>query len=390
MENRRMMLEYMRDENLVKSEVPEREELLDYLRTLLLVTGRADILYCNSFLNEAVQLLVNSIFLYEQGYFDCAFYSIRQASEVLDTMLFLSELDENELRKWNIKERFPTDAKVRQELEKKVNGYAEIKAMLSDYFDYHRKLISASHKIIHKQGFDTFYVGRLHNKFYQHRDTKLFVETLKYTIGICIIMFVILEPLGLALADDEISNKLNFDFFTESIDCEYFRRFLGLDDIISKLLQSNYYKEFIEQFKDKEPMNMATYSVVREYVWDISSLDSIEKQLHLLNSYERYMFCILKAGIKVSNFYFQDGWGWYLTTNKSKYFRSFFGAEAFKTYLNNSTKFNQACENIFISVVTMYDEKLLIEHNEPISQEEICILEILEKQSVEEYQKIFQ
>lgn len=387
MEFKQQMLENMRNENLIKCEVPEREELLEYLRTMMLVTGRADIMYCNSFLNEAVQLLINSIFLYEQGYFDCAFYSVRQASEVFDAMLYLSNLDETELKKWNVKEKFPMDARIRSELEKMANGYAEIKAILNDYFEHHRELINSSHKIIHKQGFDTFYIGKLHNKAYHHKDTKLFVETLKYTIGIGIILFVILEPLGLALADAEISSRLNFDFFTEPIDCDYFSRFLGLEDIISRLLLSSYYKEFTEQLKDKEPMNMATCSVIRDNAWDVNSLDEIEKQLHLLNSYERYMFCILKMGIKVSNFYFQDGWGWYLTTYKSEYSRSHFGSEAFKEYLKNDARFNQTCENVYVSVVTMYDEKLFIEHNEPFSEEEIYALEILEMQSGEEYEK---
>jgi hypothetical protein len=35
----------------------------------------------------------------------------------------------------------------------------------------------------------------------------------------------------------------------------------------------------------------------------------------------------------------------------------------------------------------MYDEKLFIEYNEPLSEGEIYALELLEMQSVEEYQK---
>ena len=51
------------------------------------------------FFAEATQLLINSIFLYEEGYFDCAFYSVRQASEVFNAMLYLSE-DKDEWKKW--------------------------------------------------------------------------------------------------------------------------------------------------------------------------------------------------------------------------------------------------------------------------------------------------
>ena len=45
------------------------------------------------------------------------------------------------------------------------------------------------------------------------------------------------------------------------------------------------------------------------------------------------MFKILKLGIKVTNFYYMDGLGWYLTTYKSAYQRNCFGSSEFKKYL---------------------------------------------------------
>lgn len=388
MELQEMIMQNMKDNCKKKCELPERKELLSYLHSMLLITGRLDIMYCNAFLTEATQLLINAIFLYEDGYFDCAFYSVRQASEVFDSMLYLSNKDNGELEKWIKKERFPMDSKIRNQLEKMVYGYTEIKTILEDYFLHHRELINKSHKIIHKQGFDTFYVARLQENFAHEEDEKLFLEVLKYTIGIGIILFVLLEPLALALADDEVNGKLNFDFMTEPIDCTYFERFLGLNDIVDRLLKSNYYKGFVAQFEDRERMNMATYSVIREGAWDIDSLDEIEKQIHLLNSYEKYMFQILKLGIKVSNFYYMDGIGWYLTTYKSAYQRNCFGSSEFEKYLKEDMRFNQKCEKIYISVVSMYDEKLFLEHNDALTENEIASLIVLERQTDEEYAKL--
>ena len=119
----KMIIENMKDECKNKCELPEREGLLSYLHGMMLITGRMDIMYCNAFLTEATQLLINSIFLYEDGYFDCAFYSVRQASEVFNAMLFLSNEDSSELEKWNAKERFPMDSNVRNKLEQKVDAY---------------------------------------------------------------------------------------------------------------------------------------------------------------------------------------------------------------------------------------------------------------------------
>ncbi len=381
------IIDWIREQNKTKCELPEGKELLLYLHSVMLVTGRSDIMYCNSFLSEATQLLINSIFLYEEGYFDCAFYSVRQASEVFNAMLYLSE-DKSQLKKWSSKERFPMDAAIKQKLGKMLYGYQEIKTILSDYFSYHKDLIGKSHKIIHKQGFDTFYIARIQGEFPFDEDKKLFIEVLKYTIGIGIILFVILEPLALALADDEVTGKLNFDFMTEPIDCDYFERFLGLKDIVSKLRESTYYKEFIEQFADREQMNMATYTVVRDGAWDIGRLDEIEKQKHLLNTYQQYMLGILKLGIKVTNFYYMDGLEWYLTTNKSNYQSSVFDSSEFKTYECEGMRFNQKRHNVYISVVSMYDQKLFLEHNVELTEKEImCIIE-LEKQADEEYARL--
>ena len=387
MDLEKIIIDEMRNQYKRKCELPEGKELLLYLHSMMLITGRSDIMYCNCFLAEATQLLINSIFLYEEGYFDCAFYSVRQASEVFNAMLYLSE-DKDELKKWTTKERFPMDSKIRKKLEDMVWGYQEIKTILCDYFKHHRELINRCHKIIHKQGFDTFYATRRQGESSIEEDKKLFVETLKYTIGIGIILFVIVEPLSLALADDEVNGKLNFDFMTEPIDCDYFENFLGLKDVVEKLLRTKYYKGFAAQFRDKEQMNMATYTVIRDGAWNISCLEQIEKQIHLLNAYEQYMFKILKLGIKVTNFYYQNGWGWYITTNKSNYQNDYFDSSEFKVYINERMRFNQERKNVYISVVSMYSEKLCIEHNEKLTEEEINKLMVLEEQTDMEYRKL--
>ena len=100
------------------------------------------------------------------------------------------------------------------------------------------------------------------------------------------------------------------------------------------------------------------------------------------------MFQILKLGIKVSNFYYMDGIGWYLTTYKSAYQRNCFGSSEFEKYLKEDMRFNQKCEKIYISVVSMYDEKLFLEHNDVLTENEIASLIALEKQTDEEYAKL--
>ena len=50
----------------------------------------------NQFLLESCQLLANSLDLIHQGYFDAAFYSVRQAGEVILIGTLFSNLEESE------------------------------------------------------------------------------------------------------------------------------------------------------------------------------------------------------------------------------------------------------------------------------------------------------
>lgn len=386
-----IIIESMRCENKSTIQIPERDELLLYLHGLMLLTGRADIMYCNAFLDEAIQLLSNSIFLYEEGLFDCAFYSVRQAGEVVNSMLYLSKNDRETLDKWSAKKRFPMDSKIKGQLQRISKGYQEIMSLIPEYFDNHENLIKRSHKIIHKQGFDTFYRLRYqipeNYSFSQDEETKFFIETLKNTIGIILVIFIIIEPISLALSDDNITMKLNFNFMTEPVDVNFFKKFLGMDDVIDRIIRSQFYKVFLLNFEENETMSPAVYSVVREEVWDVNALEEIVKQIDLLNAYERFMFCILKNGLQISNFYFCNGASWYLTSIKSNYSRHSFGKSVFEQYLEPEDKFNQPCKNVFISSILMYDEPLFLEHNEKLTNHEIYLLKELEHQGIDENKK---
>lgn len=135
-------------------------------------------------------------------------------------------------------------------------------------------------------------------------------------------------------------------------------------------------------------MSPTVFSVVREEAWDVDALDEIEKQLNLLTPYERFMFRILKCGIGILNFYYSHGWNWYFTTIRCNYNRKSFGGEEFENYLKASNLFNQPCANVYMSVVMMYGEPLYIEHNDPLSEEEIQKLKDIEAEGIQEMQKL--
>ena len=116
--------------------------------------------------------------MYEDGYFDCAFYSLRQSVEIMNSMLLLSD-DEDRLKEWKAKAWFPMDKAVKGLLEKNNAAYSEIREKIPEFFTRYDELLKKANKYIHKQGLDSFYayygwIGT--NKDAEKDRTDLFVE----------------------------------------------------------------------------------------------------------------------------------------------------------------------------------------------------------------------
>lgn len=263
------ILNLMRKKSKICRVIPNRDDLLLLLHGMSFFVGYEEAMFCNEFMFEVSQLLINSIFLYEDGYYDCAYYSVRQAYELLNTMLYLVIEDSNVRLKWLKKDRFELNHRITQKLEQKLNAYKEVKDKLADYFDHLKELVQNANKITHKQGYDTFYrVQVYYPQSYNYsleKDVQLFTEFLKYTIGYYIIVYIIVDPISLALSDEEVTLKIHFDPLTEpAFYIDYFKNYLNKPDIIDKIKKTDFYTEFVTRFNDKEEMNPAVYSVIRD------------------------------------------------------------------------------------------------------------------------------
>lgn len=91
---------------------------------------------------------------------------------------------------------------------------------------------------MHKQGLDNFYgireSYRLNKKFKREEERDFFLRILKYTIGMAIILFIVVDSISLVLTDDDLSARLNFDPMTEPADVQFFNDYLT-EDIIAKI-----------------------------------------------------------------------------------------------------------------------------------------------------------
>lgn len=84
---------YEQERNLlVKNQLPEHDELLGTLRALIPTTGNLNEMFCNIFFSESVELIKHAFFLYEDGYFDCAFFDYHETAEYIDKYLKVGDV----------------------------------------------------------------------------------------------------------------------------------------------------------------------------------------------------------------------------------------------------------------------------------------------------------
>ena len=116
--------------------------------------------------------------------------------------------------------------------------YSQVKANVPEFFDAYEKATSKSNKIIHKQGFDTFYLPHQNPmcgiKIDKEKEKQFFVEFVTDTICLVIILYIVVDPISLVLADEELTMYFNFDPMSEPADMAFLSTHLD-SDIDSKI-----------------------------------------------------------------------------------------------------------------------------------------------------------
>lgn len=111
-------------------------------------SGRMDIGNIgNTFIIEAEQQLINSIELFELGYFDCAYYSLRSAVDLSTTMVYLADMPDEEkdllLDAWKETKDFPMQGQIIKQLSAKGNVFTDMKNKMPTFFAEAKKLSTA-------------------------------------------------------------------------------------------------------------------------------------------------------------------------------------------------------------------------------------------------------
>ena len=163
-------VEWRKKENVRSIEIPNKSKLYrDLMNIEHSWSGRMDTNIGNTFIMEAVQLLINSIELFEMGYFDCAYFSLRSAVDISTTMVFLCDIEEDSREKylndWKKVEDFPLRYQMIKKLSKDGSIFIDMTTNMPTFFKQAEEISQKLNKYVHKQGLHNFYISCEEAKF---------------------------------------------------------------------------------------------------------------------------------------------------------------------------------------------------------------------------------
>ena len=349
-------------------------------------SGRVDTNIGNTFVMEAEQQLINAIELFELGYFDCAYYSLRSAVEISTTMVFLVDMPEEErnayFENWKNTKEFPMQGRMIKQLILHGNIFVDMMAKMPQFFSDAKKLSEELNKYVHKQGLQHFYVSRNHpiNQSKSQVDfIKKFEEYLQRCIGVVAVMRLAIDPFPILLMDEEIMYRC-FDSMTEPYSEEFVKRYIG-EKTIENYKKTEIYIGTYEAFINNEKKNEAVFNVMKYQYIDTNRLGEIFRQLHLLSQSDIVSVLLVAANDKVVKVYCYNGFEMFFSERKTKRTAMSWSGEDFIKFAEAENRMNQIYDEAYISVFSFGDELYYIEHNVILEEDEVSsIYEFVQRQ----------
>ena len=257
------MKEFAFKQNLVPRQLDNVEDYLDAINQVQLAsTGFIRAWGSNLFFNEACQCLINSINLFQQGFFDCAFYQLRQSLEISIGTLYLTSKTE-EMERWQkLKNGFENGTMIKW-LTDNEETYAEMKQQMAPFFDKIRKDQHLMNKYVHKQGYQAFYVmprDKVKLKKWKDDVLKDYEEILCDCIGAVAVYRISLDAFPIALSDEEYALR-SPDLITEAFSVEFINKYIG-EENINAYKKTQIYKDTIAWLSAQPKQNESAYMLI--------------------------------------------------------------------------------------------------------------------------------
>ena len=339
-------------------------------------SGLVSAVNLNTFIMEAVQQLINAMVLFEQGYFDCAYYSLRSAVDISTTMVFLADMPYNERQDffdaWKGSKDFPMQGQMIKLLTSRGNVFADMKGKMPQFFADAKTLSSELNKYVHKQGPQHFYVSRNHFNVtpqFQQSFVLTFESYLQRCIGVVAVMRLAIDAFPILLLDEEFLYRC-FDSITDPYSPGFIEKYIG-QGIIDAYKRTEIYLETYEFFMLNEKKNEVVFNIVKYQIIDCEQIDRIMEQLHLLSRDDIICVALAVSCNKVAKIYCRSIMQTYLTERKTKRKASSWHSIDFDRFAENPDKVNQPYDEAYISVLLFDKDPFFIEHNELLCNEEI-------------------
>lgn len=373
-------LEHREKYNLIPYQIANKEEYYYDLSNIEgSWTGRMDAQIANTFIHEAVQLIVNAISVYEMGYFDCAYYSLRQSIELSTSMVYLMELDiekrEEELKKWKAQSSFPMFNQMIKFLNTNGNVFADMRNKMVSYFVELQSAKERLNKIVHKLGFNTFYVSRNHALNQNKDKTKYHNEFLQLTekcIGATAVLRLAIDPFPVLLMDEEIYTRTG-DTLTEPYSEEFVEKYIGFKNV-DAYKQTELYLSLYQSIMENKKMTPSVTDVIKNNFIDREMIEEILTHADQLRYIDFLVVSCYLLSNKIALVYAYDGLQIYFSNIKSNRRKFGFNALTFKEIKESETHYNVVYEEAFLSYVKAEGEDLYLEHNEPFTEDEYTYL----------------
>lgn len=336
-------------------------------------------------------MIANSIYLFQEGFFDAAFYSLRQSIEISIGTLYLTANPEK-INEWKKLEPGFESGRMANFLQEQEPIFKEIRTKMSTFFDNIHAIQKKKNKYVHKQGFFSFYTTQ-RLCLSDHREKEIynkivtdFEETLKVAIGAVAVYRLAIDPLPIILMDTELMTRSG-DFVTEPYSKEFVDKYIGLENI--KLYkQTKIYQDYKEWLMSKEKQNEAVYNIIHWQIIDRNKINDILEQIHLLSFTDRIAVAIIMSSMKIPQV-FINGCFHYSSDVRSLNADTVVGYSYYNAFfIKNNNNFNiQFNGNAYISRIKINNTYSYIESNAMLDYSEINTLNYIAEISQEAYIK---
>ena len=358
-------------------ELPDAEKYIsDIYNITFAATGSVHAWKSNLFFDEACQLIINAIKLFQLGYYDCAFYSLRQSIEMSIGIIYLTANPSKEDEWKKLCDGFESGFMTNW-LKRNEPVFKDIRNKMTGFFDNILNVKSKMNKYIHKQGYASFYKVTSNSIISQQKGIPEgqiqndFESYLKVCIGAVSVYRLFIDALPVVLMDEDMLLRSG-DFITEPYSQEFVETYIGQENL-EAFKTTEIYNGFCESLRENEKQNDAVFDLIHYQFYNRKKFDDYMEQFDLCSFTDRVAMCLFTISDKISQVFVE---GIYLyasdvKSNSNSHILTIGSSFYEDIFSNANNDFNQCYHNVFLSRCLINDKYTYFEHNEELVENEI-------------------